>query len=70
MCIGLPKTPDVPQVPQRQPSLSPDGGDTGVRADEQTKRRMGMAASILTTPTGTLGSPVTTNSGAKTMLGA
>lgn len=61
--------PDVQRAPERQAAKAPDGGAVTDRSDERQRRRMAMAASILTSPSGAMGTPATT-AGAKTALGA
>lgn len=55
MCVG--KTPDVPTIPERQATQLPDNGSTASQVDANAKRRRGLYASILTSPTGTMGAP-------------
>jgi hypothetical protein len=61
MCIGAPKVqvPDAPVIPQAQARQLPDEGATGLRADYLARRRRGLAATILTGPSGMLGVPST-----------
>lgn len=66
MCLS---TPTVQKPAERQAARAPDGGAVTARSDEAQRRRMAMAASILTSPQGALGAPMTT-AGAKTALGA
>lgn len=63
MCVGTPKVPEVPSIPERQPQKLPDGGATADRADFNAKRRRALMATILTSPTGVLGSPNLTGLG-------
>lgn len=59
MC--MPKAPDVPSIPERQPTKLPDNGSVAGMADLITKRRRGLYASIYTSPQGTMGAPATTS---------
>ena len=59
MCIS---TPDVPEVPERQAARTP-GTSAAERSDDRARRRMAMAASVLTGPGGTLGAPAVTGTG-------
>lgn len=66
MCVA---TPDIPNIPERQAARGADGGDPTIRSNDRAKRRMAMAASILT-PSGGLGAPTVTAPGtAATTLG-
>jgi len=66
MCFG--GSPAAPQpVPLKQPAQAPGSGNAALQATEARRRRMGIAATILT-PTGGLGAP-STSSGGKTTLG-
>lgn len=56
MCASAPKAPDVKPIPDRRPSVLPDGGDPSVRAGNRNKRRF-MASSMIFTNQGTLGAP-------------
>ena len=68
MCIV--STPDAPEpVPERQAARSPDGGDASVRANDRSKRRLAMAASIFTPQNGTLGIPAVTGAAPTSTLG-
>jgi hypothetical protein len=62
MCLSTPSTPDVPTIPERQPTKLPDGGSTANRVDSNARRRRAMMATILTSPGGVLGAPNTTAS--------
>ena len=66
MCLS---TPPIPSVPQRQAAQAPTAADVVGRDQDIQKRRMAMAASMLTGPGG-LGAPAATTTGAKTMLGS
>ena len=61
MCVSGPKvsTPDVPVIPERQPTKLPDNGSTAASSSLDQKRRRGIYAAILTNQ-GTLGQPITT----------
>lgn len=63
MCIGVPKAPDVPTLPERQSAKLPDNGSTAPRADEAARRRRALMATVLTGPSGALGTPSTTSLG-------
>lgn len=70
MCIGVPKTPDVPQVPDRQAAKLPDNGNPQGRTDNLLARRRALMATIFTSPNGTLGMPSVSQGGAgSTTLG-
>lgn len=57
MCsIPKPKAPTMPEIPQRQPVLMPDGGDPLVRAGLRGQRRLTTSAMIFSKG-GSLGSP-------------
>ncbi|WP_084238678.1 hypothetical protein [Sphingomonas asaccharolytica] len=60
MCISTPKTPDVPTIPERQPTKLPDNGATAGVVDQNARRRRGLYASVFTNPQG-LGAPSTTS---------
>lgn len=62
MCFGGPSAPAP--VPQKQAARSPS--DTGLRAADDLRRRMGLAATILT-PNSM--APATTTATGKTVLG-
>ena len=71
MCFGGPKiiTNSAPSVPARQASRSPYGAsslDAGAAAQAALRRRMGLAATILTSPLGVMAPAQTA---AKTLLG-
>lgn len=70
MCVSSPKivTQAAPAVPERQASKSPYGRATDAAAAAQAalRRRMGLASTILTSPTGLSG---TANTATKTLLG-
>lgn len=53
MC--LPKTPNVPTMPERQAIKLPDEGLEVTR--DSSKRRRAIMAGIITSPQGALGSP-------------
>ena len=59
MCVGTPRVPEVPAIPERQPTKLPDDGGTAASTSLDQKRRRGMYAAILTNQ-GTLGQPATT----------
>jgi hypothetical protein len=61
MCVSSPKvqTPDMPVIPERQPTKLPDNGSTAASTALDQKRRRGMYAAILTNQS-TLGQPITT----------
>jgi hypothetical protein len=59
MCTGKPKTPEVQPIPDRRPSVLPDGGDPSVRLAHRNRRRL-MASSMIFTNQGTLGAPSVT----------
>lgn len=63
MCMSPPK---VAKAPERQAARPPNQSDVDMRADGIAKRRKGYAATLLTSPQGTLGAPATT---AQTTLG-
>ena len=46
MCMGAPKTPDVPTIPERQATKLPDNGSTAAASDLMARRRRGFYASI------------------------
>lgn len=56
MCAGKPKTPKVPEVPDRMASVLPDGGDPAIRQMNRNRRRL-MPSSMIFTNQGTLGAP-------------
>lgn len=56
MCTGAPKAPKVQPIPDRRPSVLPDGGDPSVRLQNRNRRRL-MASSMIFTNQGTLGAP-------------
>lgn len=56
MCTGKPKTPDVQPIPDRRPSVLPDGGDPTLRQANRRRRQL-MASSMIFTNQGTLGAP-------------
>ena len=56
MCVGKPKVPAVPEIPDRRAAILPDAGDPGVRAAARSKGRMS-AASMIFTKQSTLGAP-------------
>jgi hypothetical protein len=64
MCTGGTPTAPAP-VPQRQAARAPDASSIAARTTDNAKRRLGMAASILTPQATGLGPAVTT----KTLLG-
>lgn len=53
MC--MPKTPDIPDVIERQAAKLPDSGSTA-RTGDASSRRRALMAGLITTPSG-LGSP-------------
>jgi hypothetical protein len=64
----VPSMPQPKAQPQLQPALSPyGGGDAAMKAADAMRRRMGMAATILTPPGGPAAGATT---GMKTLLGA
>jgi hypothetical protein len=58
--------PKIAKAPERQAARPPNQSDVDMRAQGISKRRKGYAATILTSPQGTFGSPSTT---AQTTLG-
>lgn len=60
MCVGgmKPKTPKVPEIPDRRASVLPDGGDPSVRLTNRNRRRL-MPSAMIFTNQGTLGVPNT-----------
>lgn len=56
MCAGKPKAPKVQEIPDRRPSVLPDGGDPSIRALNRNRRRL-MPSSMIFTNQGTLGAP-------------
>jgi len=60
MCMG--GTPSIAQPAQRQQAKLPDNGSTAARTDDTLARRRALWATIMTSPSGTLGSPSTTSS--------
>jgi hypothetical protein len=71
MCLGGPRiiSEPAPDVPARQPSRSPYGAgglDAAAAAQAALRRRMGLAATILTSP---LGVAMPGPTAAKTLLG-
>ena len=61
MCLGAPKAPDVPTIPERQAAKLPDGGASDTRTDFAARRRRALMATILTSTMGAPGSASTTN---------
>jgi hypothetical protein len=59
MCLS---SPDVPEVPERQAARTP-AKSAVERSEDKAKRRMAMAATMLTGSRGTLGAPATTGAG-------
>ena len=59
MCIGgAPSAP--PTVPLKQAAKAPDAGSTDTSVNSTARRRLAYAATVLTSPTGTMGAPSTT----------
>jgi hypothetical protein len=56
MCVSKPKAPKVPEVPDRRPSVLPDGGDPAIRQLNRNRRRL-MPSAMIFTNQGTLGAP-------------
>lgn len=56
MC--MPKTPDVPTVPERQAARLPDSGASEDAGRARDKWRKAIMAGIVTSPQGVLGSPM------------
>jgi hypothetical protein len=54
MCIGMPKAPKAPVMPERQQMRTPSD-PTDNRTALQSKMRRGFWASIMTSPKGVLG---------------
>lgn len=67
MCTG--GTPDVPSVPERQSVKQPVSEVRSQTTDDERRRR-GMLATILTSPSGALAPASTTAMPEKTKLGA
>jgi len=71
MCGSAPKASSssaaASAIPQRQAARSPDQSSIAARTSENAKRRVGMAASILTPQAIGLAPPATTG---KALLGA
>jgi len=57
MCIGVPKAPPVPVVPERQSPKAPKG-DVASQLTDQDRRRRGYAAMMFA---GNSGAPSTSN---------
>ncbi|AIT81228.1 hypothetical protein [Novosphingobium pentaromativorans] len=53
MCTG---TPDIPSVPERQAMKLPDNGAPEGSTDN-SRRRRAIIAGLMTSPSGTVGSP-------------
>lgn len=67
MCMG--GTPEVPTVPERQAAKLPDGGGTANDSAQRNARRRALMATILTSPSGTMGAPATSGRGGSATLG-
>lgn len=68
MCVGG-STPDLPTLPERQAAKLPDGGSTANADVQQRARRRALMATVLTSPSGTMGAPATTGRGMSATLG-
>lgn len=68
MCVSG-KAPDIPAVPERQAAKLPDGGSPVNNSTQMAARRRALMATVLTSPTGTMGAPSTTGTGTNTKLG-
>lgn len=68
MCVGMPKAPEVPVVPERQAVQLPKGDVRG-RSVSDERRRRGMMSTILTSASGTSSPIAVTNASSKTQLG-
>lgn len=66
MCMS---TPDVPTVPERQATKTPDNGARAASPEELKRRRRAMMATLFTSPQGALGAPATTGAGTSQVLG-
>lgn len=62
MCISKPKMPKIEPIPDRRPSVLPDGGNPALRASDRSKRRLTSAAAIFSNQM-TLGAPQVTGAG-------
>lgn len=58
MCVGKPKVPAMPVIPDRRAAILPDGGDPTVAMGARNRRRLSPAMMILTNQS-TLGTPST-----------
>lgn len=58
MCPPKIKTPKVQAIPDRRPSVLPDGGDPSVRMSNRNRRRM-MPSAMIFSNQGSLGAPGT-----------
>jgi hypothetical protein len=45
MCVSTPKAPAPQSIPERQALKLPDGGATGIRVDDEVRRRRALMAS-------------------------
>lgn len=66
MCIN---SPDVPTVPERQATKTPDNGARSQSPEELKRRRRAMMATLITSPQGALGAPQTTGTATSQVLG-
>lgn len=68
MCMSG-SAPDVPTVPERQAAKLPDGGSPVNNDAQATARRRALMATVLTSPTGAMGTANVSGSGTKATLG-
>ncbi len=68
MCIGG-GTPDIPAVPERQPTKLPDQGSSAFSNKDVRRKRLAMMAGLITSPQGALGAVNTSSSSTSSTLG-
>ena len=58
MCVGKPKVPKVPEIPDRRAAVLPDAGNPATRMAARNRNRA-MASAMIFTQQGNLGSAST-----------